>query len=125
MDIFAGLMDALCRQVATDLDEIESTVDYPVEVVLGGGAVAASPWWRQAFVAALAPRRVSHVTNPEIGATGAALIAIGRFHDGGQSRTHQPDGRGPLGDSGTAGWPAVSFLCRAAVRKVDRALLPG
>ncbi|MFI6763389.1 FGGY family carbohydrate kinase [Micromonospora sp. NPDC050417] len=82
VDIFAGLMDALCRQVAADLAEIESTVDYPVEVVLGGGAVAASNWWRDAFVAALKPRRVSHVRNPEIGATGAALIAIGRFHDG-------------------------------------------
>ncbi|MGW4467371.1 FGGY family carbohydrate kinase [Micromonospora sp. NPDC004704] len=82
VDIFAGLMEALCRQVAADLAEIESTVDYPVEVVLGGGAVAASQWWRQAFVAALAPRQVSHVRNPEIGATGAALIAIGRFHDG-------------------------------------------
>lgn len=82
VDIFAGLMDALCRQVAADLGQIESTVDYPVEVVLGGGAVAASDWWRNAFVAALSPRRVSHVRNPEIGATGAALIAIGRFHDG-------------------------------------------
>lgn len=81
VDIFAGLMDALCRRVAADMAEIESTVDYPVEVVLGGGALAASPWWRRAFVAALAPRRMSYVTNPEIGATGAALIAIGRFHD--------------------------------------------
>jgi gluconokinase len=81
VDIFAGLMDSLCRQVAIDLTELESTVDYPVEVVLGGGAIAASKWWREAFLAALAPRRVHHVTNPEIGATGAALVAIGRFHD--------------------------------------------
>ncbi|BCJ63065.1 FGGY family carbohydrate kinase [Polymorphospora rubra] len=80
-DILAGLMDALCRQVADDLVELESTVDRQVEVVLGGGAVAASAWWRRAFAAALAPRPVRHVTNPEVGGTGAAILALGRFGD--------------------------------------------
>ncbi|MEV4759519.1 FGGY family carbohydrate kinase [Micromonospora sp. NPDC049559] len=79
VQIVAGLMNALCQQVARDLVEIESIVEHPVAVVLGGGAVEASEWWREAFVAALAPREVSHMTNPEIGATGAALVAIGRF----------------------------------------------
>ncbi|MFJ6167307.1 FGGY family carbohydrate kinase [Micromonospora orduensis] len=81
VDILASLMQGLCGLVADDLAVLESTIDKPVEVVLGGGAVAASVWWRQAFAAALAPRPVSHQRNPEIGATGAALVALGRFGD--------------------------------------------
>ncbi|MET8260246.1 FGGY family carbohydrate kinase [Micromonospora sp. NPDC005205] len=81
VDILAGLMQGLCELVAEDLGVLESTIDKPVGVVLGGGAVAASVWWRQAFATALAPRPVSHQRNPEIGATGAALVALGRFGD--------------------------------------------
>ncbi|MGN9812531.1 FGGY family carbohydrate kinase [Micromonospora sp. BQ11] len=80
-EIVAGLMRGLCDLVAEDLAELESTVDRSVEVVLGGGAVAASPWWRNAFGAALAPRPVWHERNPEIGATGGALVALGRLRD--------------------------------------------
>ncbi|OZV73028.1 carbohydrate kinase [Micromonospora echinospora] len=81
VEILAGLMTGVCAQVARDLAEIESTVPDPVEVVLGGGAVTASAWWRRAFAAALAPRPVGHQPNPEIGATGAALVALGRLAD--------------------------------------------
>ncbi|MEJ3745900.1 FGGY family carbohydrate kinase [Actinomycetes bacterium KLBMP 9797] len=76
VELFAGLMDGVCHQVAADLAIIESTVERTVAVALGGGAVAASPWWRRAFQAALAPRPVRHVTDPEVGATGAALVAL-------------------------------------------------
>ncbi|MDG4771505.1 FGGY family carbohydrate kinase [Solwaraspora sp. WMMD792] len=90
VDIFAGLMEGVCRQVAGDLDEIESTMAGPVtEVVLGGGALAASNWWRRAFGAALAPRQVRYMAEPEVGATGAALVALGRL-----------DGPGPARDIG-------------------------
>ncbi|TDB76821.1 FGGY family carbohydrate kinase [Micromonospora sp. KC723] len=78
VEILAGLMSGLCRMVADDLAVLESVVDDPVDVVLGGGAVTASAWWRSAFAAALAPRRVRHRSEPEIGATGAALVALGR-----------------------------------------------
>ncbi|WDZ84068.1 FGGY family carbohydrate kinase [Micromonospora cathayae] len=78
VEILAGLMAGVCARVADDLAVIESTVAHPVEVVLGGGAVTASAWWRGAFAAALAPRSVRHQPNPEIGATGAALVALGR-----------------------------------------------
>lgn len=77
VEIFAGLMDGVCDLMRPDLEAIESTVDGPVEVVLGGGAAAASPWWRRSFAAAFAPRRVTHVADPEVGCTGAALIALG------------------------------------------------
>ncbi len=81
VDILAGLMRGLCDLVAGDVAVIESEVDAPLEVVLGGGAVAASRWWRRAFAVALAPRPVWHQRNPEIGATGAALVALGRMAD--------------------------------------------
>jgi gluconokinase len=81
VEIFAGLMDALCQQVAIDLAELESAVGHQVEVVVGGGAVAASPWWRKAFEVALSPRPVFHVENPEIGAVGAAFAAADRIDE--------------------------------------------
>ncbi|MGN9775900.1 FGGY family carbohydrate kinase [Micromonospora sp. H33] len=81
VEIFAGLMRGLCDLVAEDLAVLESGVDSRVEVVLGGGALAASRWWRAAFGAALAPRPVWYQRNPEIGATGATLVALGRVGD--------------------------------------------
>lgn len=78
VDILAGLMSGLCRLVADDLTLLEAGIGEPMEVVLGGGALTASPWWRGAFLDVLAPRRVCWQRNPEIGATGAALIALGR-----------------------------------------------
>ncbi|MGY3520864.1 FGGY family carbohydrate kinase [Micromonospora sp. PTRAS2] len=79
VDILAGLMSGVCRLVAADLVELESTVGGPVEVVLGGGAVEASAWWRESFADVLAPRRVYHHPDPEVGATGAARVALGRL----------------------------------------------
>lgn len=81
VDLLAGLLDGVCRMVGTDLATLESMVDRKVEVVLGGGALAASAWWRRAFQGALAPRLVRYVANPEVGAIGAALIASGRLAD--------------------------------------------
>ncbi len=74
-------MYGVCEQVVEDLVVLESTVGRPVEVVLGGGAIAASTWWREAFAAVLAPRPVRFARHPEIGATGAALVATGRIAD--------------------------------------------
>ncbi|GAA2699553.1 FGGY family carbohydrate kinase [Micromonospora olivasterospora] len=79
VEIVAGLMSGVCRLIAADLVELESTVDGPVEVVLGGGAMAASAWWRESFAASLAPRRVRYQPDPEIGAAGAARAALGRL----------------------------------------------
>ncbi|WP_434740793.1 FGGY family carbohydrate kinase [Micromonospora sp. SH-82] len=81
VEILAGLNRGLCLQVAEDLRVLEHTVDEAVEVVLGGGAMAASPWWRRAFAATLAPRTVLYQPDPEIGASGAALVALGRIGD--------------------------------------------
>ncbi|MGW5669622.1 FGGY family carbohydrate kinase [Micromonospora sp. NPDC003776] len=94
VDLLAGLMTGLCQLVADDLALLESGVDGPIEVVLGGGAMAASAWWRGAFAEALAPRPVRYQRNPEVGATGAALVATGRIaeaaHLSGIDRTDEP-----------------------------------
>ncbi|MER6595930.1 hypothetical protein ABT214_29570, partial [Micromonospora purpureochromogenes] len=97
VEILAGLMAGLCRLVADDLAVLESTVETPMEVVLGGGAMAASAWWRSAFATALAPRPVRHRAEPEIGAIGAALVALGRVAEAGRlAMTEPPDeGRAP------------------------------
>jgi gluconokinase len=78
VEIWAGLMDGVCRLVAADLVELEKTRTRrnQVEVVLGGGAVAASAWWRRAFRAALVPRTVTDCAEPEVGAVGAARVAL-------------------------------------------------
>jgi gluconokinase len=102
LDLLAGLMTGLCRLVADDLAVLESGFDAPTEVVLGGGALAASAWWRNAFAGALAPRVVRYQRNPEVGATGAALVATGRIaeavHLGGIGRTDAPDAPNAVGD---------------------------
>jgi len=77
VELLAALMAGLCDLVRADIEVIESIVDHPVAVTLGGGAIAASPWWRRSFETALAPREVAHVDDPEVGATGAALLALG------------------------------------------------
>ncbi|WBB80258.1 FGGY family carbohydrate kinase [Micromonospora sp. WMMD882] len=101
VEILAGLLAGVCARVADDLAGVESTVGHPVEVVLGGGAVTASPWWREAFAVALAPRPVRHQANPEIGATGAALVAAGRLAEAaeltGIGRTDDRRSPGPVG----------------------------
>jgi len=79
VQIWAGLMDGVCRLVARDLAELEATRvtgGEQVEVVLAGRAVATSAWWRRAFRAALAPRSVSDLAEPEVGALGAARVAL-------------------------------------------------
>ncbi|MFU8873137.1 FGGY family carbohydrate kinase [Micromonospora sp. SL4-19] len=95
VDILAGLMTGLCRLVADDLAVLESGLDRPTEVVLGGGAIAASAWWRGAFADELAPRTVRYQHNPEVGGTGAALVALGRIaeaaHLRGIGRTDESD----------------------------------
>lgn len=47
-----------------------------LSVVLGGGAVAASAWWRRAFAATF-DRDVRYQPDPEVGARGAAMLALG------------------------------------------------
>ncbi|MGH3488896.1 MAG: FGGY family carbohydrate kinase [Actinopolymorphaceae bacterium] len=54
----------------------EEPADCRRDVVLGGGAVDASPWWRQAFAATFG-RPVRLASDPEVGARGAAALALG------------------------------------------------
>ncbi|HEX6968004.1 MAG TPA: FGGY family carbohydrate kinase [Micromonosporaceae bacterium] len=77
VELFGALMYGVCRQVADGLGDIESVLARRLQVVLGGGALGRSRWWRQAFVQALAPREVFHIVHPETAALGAAVLAVG------------------------------------------------
>ena len=79
VDIFAALARGLCHQVADELATLEEEAGTWMAVVLNGGAIAASPWWRTAFAETLAPRTVHFQPEPEIGVVGAALVALGRI----------------------------------------------
>jgi gluconokinase len=83
VDLLAALLRGVCRRIVDDVVVLESTVDGPVAVRLGGGAVAASPWLQREFLVALSPRSVQDVAQPEVGATGAAMIATGQAGDAG------------------------------------------
>ncbi|MBM0260824.1 hypothetical protein JNW89_33385 [Micromonospora sp. 4G55] len=52
---------------------------------------------RSAFATALAPRPVRHCAEPEIGAIGAALVALGRLAEAGRLAVTAPldEGRAP------------------------------
>lgn len=79
VEIWASLMDGVCRLVTQDLCSLEATrtaAGELVEVALGGRAVAMSAWWRRAFRKALAPRVVADLVEAEVGALGAALVAL-------------------------------------------------
>lgn len=74
-EFLAGTMDGVALEAARSLDSLEKLFGGPLQVVLGGGAVAASPWWRQSFAAAL-DRTVTIASDAEVGARGAAALAL-------------------------------------------------
>lgn len=75
-EYLAGTMDGVSLEAARSLAMLEPTFGDQLTVVLGGGAAHASEWWCQSFAAALA-RPVHVADDPEVGARGAASLALG------------------------------------------------
>jgi gluconokinase len=75
-EVLAASLEGVSLEAARALHTLESSFRSPLEVVLGGGAVDASPWWRTAFSAAM-DRDVLVSDDREVGARGAAAIALG------------------------------------------------
>lgn len=75
-ELLAGTMDGVALEAARSLGGLEKVFGGPLDVVLGGGAVSASAWWRQSFAAAL-DRTVTIASDAEVGARGAAALALG------------------------------------------------
>ncbi|WP_084678143.1 FGGY family carbohydrate kinase [Actinopolymorpha alba] len=75
-DLLAATMEGVALEAARALDVLEKSFGAELDVVLGGGAVHASPWWQRAFAATF-DRRVRIADDPEVGARGAAAQALG------------------------------------------------
>lgn len=75
-DLRAATLEGVCLETARALDVLESSLGKRFAIVLGGGAVHASPWWQRVFAATF-DRTVAVATDPEVGARGAAAAAAG------------------------------------------------
>ncbi len=75
-ELLAGTLEGVALESARALDTLEGSFGAELEVVLGGGAVHASPWWCRVFAATFG-RSVLLAEDPEVGARGAAALALG------------------------------------------------
>lgn len=75
-ELVAATYEGVALELLRSLRLLDSSFAATLSVVLGGGAVAASAWWRRAFAATFA-RDVRYQVNPEVGARGAAMLALG------------------------------------------------
>ena len=75
-ELVAATYEGVALELLRSLRLLDTSFASTLSVVLGGGAVAASPWWRRAFAATF-DRDVRYQVNPEVGARGAAMLALG------------------------------------------------
>jgi len=75
-EILAATLEGVALEIARAVAVVESGIGRRLDVVLGGGAIEASPWWQRAIAAAL-ERPVHVADDPEVGARGAAAHALG------------------------------------------------
>ncbi len=75
-ELVAATYEGVALELLRSLRLLDTSFGSTLSVVLGGGAVAASPWWRRAFAATF-DRDVRYQVNPEVGARGAAMLALG------------------------------------------------
>jgi gluconokinase len=76
VELIAATYEGVAFELLRSLRLLDASFGSTLSVVLGGGAVAASPWWRRAFAAAF-DRDVRYQPDPEVGARGAAMLALG------------------------------------------------
>lgn len=76
IDLRAALLESVCFELASGVDELVSLIDQRAEIVLNGGALVASRWWQRAL-AALFEHPVFVCPVREMAARGAAIFARG------------------------------------------------
>lgn len=82
-DLLAASLQGAALEIDRGLRMLDDLFGAELQVVLGGGGIHASPWWRRCLAAAFGrPARVC--AEAEVGARGAAAVALGR--------TPAPDG---------------------------------
>ncbi|WP_350278730.1 FGGY family carbohydrate kinase [Kribbella sp. HUAS MG21] len=75
-DLLAAALQGASLEIDRGLRLLDSLFDRQLEVVLGGGGIDASEWWRRCLTATFA-RPTTVCAEPEVGARGAAAIALG------------------------------------------------
>jgi gluconokinase len=75
-EFLAATLEGVALEAARALDVLEKAFGAQLDVVLGGGAVHASTWWQRAMAATF-DRPVRLADDPEVGARGAAALAVG------------------------------------------------
>ena len=76
VEIVAATLEAVCFRLAAGYEALAAVLPSEPEVIASGGAIVASPWWRQTLANVLG-RPVRVVDEPEASARGAALVALG------------------------------------------------
>lgn len=88
-DLLAASLQGASLEVDRGLRMLDSLFGRPLQVVLGGGGIDASAWWRRCLTATFA-RTTDVCAEPEVGARGAAAVALGLSPAPGGERL-QPD----------------------------------
>jgi gluconokinase len=75
-DLLAASLQGASLEIDRGLRMLDALFDRPLQVVLGGGGIDASAWWRRCLTATFA-RPTEVCAEAEVGARGAAAVALG------------------------------------------------
>jgi gluconokinase len=75
-DLLAASLQGASLEIDRGLRMLDDLFGRPLEVVLGGGGIDASAWWRRCLTATF-DRPTDVCAEPEVGARGAAAVAVG------------------------------------------------
>ncbi|MFI5713536.1 FGGY family carbohydrate kinase [Kribbella sp. NPDC051620] len=75
-DLLAASLQGASLEIDRGLRMLDQLFGRPLEVVLGGGGIDASAWWRRCLTATF-DRPTDVCAEPEVGARGAAAVALG------------------------------------------------
>jgi gluconokinase len=75
-DLLAASLLGASLEIDRGLRMLDSLFGHSLRVVLGGGGIDASSWWRRCLTATFA-RPTDVCAEPEVGARGAAAVALG------------------------------------------------
>ncbi|TWD81806.1 gluconokinase [Kribbella amoyensis] len=90
-DLLAASLQGASLEIDRGLRMLDSLFGRELEVVLGGGGIDASAWWRRCLTATFA-RPTTVCAEAEVGARGAAAVALGLSPEpGGESLKPVPE----------------------------------
>jgi gluconokinase len=75
-DLLAASLQGASLEIDRGLRMLDGLFGHPLQVVLGGGGIDASAWWRNCLTATFA-RPTEVCAEAEVGARGAAAVALG------------------------------------------------